>query len=95
MNGVDCTVTGVNGKGCTFDGVNDYIQFEENKTLLNLPNSTSFTISAWIKDNHINNNTWGTVISTYRNGAPTGWNLRTFSDANSTQRYFRFDVVFG
>ena len=43
MNGVDCTVTGVNGKGCTFDGIDDYIESTDL-----IFNGKPFSISLWV-----------------------------------------------
>ena len=75
-NGVDCTVNGISGKGCYFDGVNDYIVF--NNTGLN-HSTIDFSFSLWFNSSFVVD---GKGIISKRNSGPfnlngLGWELRT------------------
>ncbi|MDA3855438.1 MAG: LamG domain-containing protein [Candidatus Woesearchaeota archaeon] len=49
FNGVNCSVVGIRGNGCLFDGIDDYIEILDNESL-NFTNS-SFSISVWVDFN--------------------------------------------
>lgn len=48
MNGVDCNSTGIIGKACSFDGIDDYIDYGRN---LNPSVLNAYTISIWFYNN--------------------------------------------
>jgi hypothetical protein len=45
MNGVDCSADGISGQGCSFDGVDDYIEVAYSNSLR--LNDSTFSISLW------------------------------------------------
>ncbi len=50
LGGVDCTVAGIDGMGCGFDGVDEYVG------VLKAPDTyTSYSVSVWFKTNVIDN----------------------------------------
>ena len=49
QNGVDCSGLGVSGQGCSFDGVDDYINMTNSISF-----SNSFSISFWVNFNELN-----------------------------------------
>lgn len=67
INGADCSGSGINGQGCRFDGVDDYVEIQ-NQTNLNFFNE-SFTISFWLKRNG-NQSNYNGVLSSNILGSP-------------------------
>ena len=54
-SGMDCTVVGVDGRACKLDGIDDYMQVENNP-VLEFGENQSFTFSAWVKLNPASDN---------------------------------------
>ena len=52
MNGADCSLSGISGNGCSFDGVNDYIEITTSNSI-DFQNS-DFSISLWFNPNTLN-----------------------------------------
>jgi hypothetical protein len=59
LTGMDCTVSGKFGTGCSFDGVDDYLNCGNSSNL----DISSITVSAWIKIGSSLPPNWGTVIA--------------------------------
>ena len=69
MNGTTFT-TGKIGKAFTFDGVNDYVQLQNNS--LNFP-STSFSVSFWVNLANITSGNYSLVSNYANDGVNRGW----------------------
>jgi len=69
MNGTTFT-TGKIGKAFTFDGVNDYVQLQNNS--LNFP-STSFSVSFWVNLANITSGNYALVSNYANDGVNRGW----------------------
>lgn len=93
-NGVLCNVNGKYGKGCLFDGINDYIVVNEHEFIDNME---EYTISVWVKLYDFTN-LFPRIIAKNRylnSSSPSGWQLYFINySVPEFQRYISAERTF-
>jgi concanavalin A-like lectin/glucanase superfamily protein/uncharacterized protein DUF2341 len=70
--GMNCAVSGKFGKGCDFDGTDDYVDAGAD-TILNF--TDNFTINAWIKPYSFGDNNYGRIVDKQVNPDGAGYSF--------------------
>ncbi|MDD2822453.1 MAG: DUF2341 domain-containing protein [Candidatus Daviesbacteria bacterium] len=87
-SGMDCSKSGKFGGGCTFDGVDDYIDVGSDTSLDNLPNG-DFTAEAWTRFDAALTETYWLILG------KTKWQIEPFYNGAQSSIWFFVDMGAG